>query len=101
MLREPAAADLAGERPLAAVHLGVNLQVAGGLEALPAHAAAVGSVHGVVLLVQAQLRDGAEPLAADGAGAGDAHRMRLQVFAKGVHTCDGFAARHAGQRALV
>lgn len=80
MLCKHATADVAGEGPLPAVRLQVDLQVTGRLEALPAEAAAVRPVHRVVLLVQAQVGDGAEPPAADHAHARDSRRVCLEVF---------------------
>lgn len=100
MLRERATADVAGERPLAAVCLQVNLEVTGGLEALAAQPAAVRPVDCVVLLVRAQVGDGAEPLAAEHARARNGCRMRLEVFAKGVHAGHCGAACNARQRVI-
>lgn len=87
VLREHAAADVAGEGPLPAVRLQVDLQVTGRLEALPAEAAAVRSVHGVLLLVCAQLRDGAQSHPAQRANARYGRRVRQQVLAQRAHAC--------------
>lgn len=81
MLREQTSADLAGERPLAAVSLQVDLQVAGRLEALPTDSAAVRSLQRVLLLVFPQLRDGAQALVAVHTAARDGHGVRLGVLA--------------------
>lgn len=51
VLCERATANVAGEGPLPAVRLQVNLQVTGRLETLPAEPTAVRPVHCVVLLV--------------------------------------------------
>lgn len=51
VLRKCPSADAAGEGFLPAVRLQVNLQVTGGVEALPTEPAAVWPLHGVVLLV--------------------------------------------------
>lgn len=100
MLRKHATADVAGEGPLPAVRLQVNLQVTGRLEALPAEPTAVGPVHCVVLLVRAQVGDGVEPPAAEHASTRNIRRMRLEVFAKRVHTGHISATCHARQRVL-
>lgn len=57
MLCEHTPADVAGEGPLPAVRLQVNLQVTGRLEALPAEPTAVRPVHCVVLLMRPQVSD--------------------------------------------
>lgn len=81
MLCEHAAADVAGEGPLAAVRLQVNLEVTGRLEALPAESAAVRPLHRVVLLVRAKVGDGAESPPAQDARTGNSCRMSLEMFA--------------------
>lgn len=101
LLREQAPADLAGIRPLAAVRLQVDLQVAGRLEALPADAAAVRPLHRVLLLVLAQLCDGAEALFAVHAHARDGRRVRLGVLAQRHDAGHLGAARDAGEFPLV
>lgn len=63
-LCERVTADVAGERPLAAVRLQVDLEVTGRLEALVAQAAAVRPLHRVLQLVRAQVGDGADLLLA-------------------------------------
>ena len=81
MLCEHAPTDVAGERPLPAVRLHVDLQVTGRLEALPTEPAAVRPVHRVVLLVRAQVSDGTQTPAAEHARARNSRCVRLEVFA--------------------
>lgn len=100
MLCKRAPADVAGEGPLPAVRLQVNLQVTGRLEALAAEPAAVRPVHRVLLLVRAQVGDRVEPLAAEHARARNSRRVHLEVLAKRIHAGHLGAARHARQRVL-
>lgn len=100
MLCKQATTDVAGEGPLPAVRLQVNLQVTGRLETLPAEPTAVRPVHRVVLLVRAQVGDGAEPPAAEHARTWNSRRVRLEVFAKRVHAGQRCAACHTRQRVL-
>lgn len=98
VLCKHATADVAGEGPLPAMRLQMNLQVAGRLETLPAELTAVRPVHSVVLLVRAQLSDGAESQATEHARAWNGGSMRLEVFAKRVYAGHRGPARHARQR---
>lgn len=100
-LCERVAADVACKRPLAAVRLDVDLEVAGQLEAPAAQAAAVGPLHRVVLLVREQVADGADLMVAPRARVREGRRVRLQVFAKRLLAGFGGVAHDARQGAGV
>lgn len=96
-LCEHATADVAGERPLAAVRLEVDPEVTGRLEAPGAQVAVVRPLQRVLLLMREQVGDGAHQLVAPCARARDGTRVRLHVCAKRLRARLGGVARDARQ----